>query len=343
MVWSQFTKDNIKHFKINRYSLQNNNQLLKSMRSERQKIKKFIRKYPKFLFDVSSKSSSVIDNKIKEYAHTSWVDTENVVDQVNQLPETHVIAWESFEDETYGINKITIKSDSKCYSNFLSRIKIMILFIEYIKNKTNNTNKCVDIYLVLSDLRKKIPENNELLGIKNVNSGYTDFSKNIIFIWRLEEFEKVLFHELVHYFDLDRRDERVGPIIDKISEPSYYESITDFLGIYYHLIYLSLLSRVSIKLLLNLELTFIKNQALRVNDYLKLGQWTYKPTKEIKQYTPAFSYYILKYLIFEYALNNNLSKTKNYNDLLKKVMKLGIPNTTPTKIDSLRMTLLQLL
>ena len=343
MTWSQFTKDNIKHFKINRYSLQDNNQLLKSIKSDRQRIKEFIRKYPKFLFNVSSNPSSVIDNKIKEYSHTSWVDTENVVNQVNQLPETHIIAWESFEDETYGINKITIKSDSKNYSKFVSRIKIIIPIIEYLKNKTNHTNKCVDIYLVFSDLRKKFPENNELLGIKNVNSGYTDFLKNIIFVWRLEEFEKVLFHELVHYFDLDRRDERVGHIIDKISEPSYYEAITDFWGIYYHLIYLSFISRVSIKLLLELELTFIKNQALRINDYLKLGHWSEKPTKEIKQRTPAFSYYVLKYLIFEYALSNNLSETKNYNDLLKKAMKLGIPNDTTVEIDSSRMTLLQLL
>lgn len=341
MTWSQFTKENIKHFKTNGYSLKHNNQLLKSIKSERLRIKSFIRKYPKILFNVNSNHSQKIDDNIKQYAHTSWVDTENVVNQVSQLPETHVITWKSFEDETYGINKITIKSDSESYSNFSSRIKTLIYFIEYLKNKTNNTNKITDIYLCLSDLCKKFPQNNELLGIKNVNSGYTDFNENIIFVWRLEEFEKVLFHELVHYFDLDRRDERVEKIIDKISEPSYYEAITDYWGIYYHLIYLSLLSRVSIKLLLEIELSFIKNQALRINHYLKLGHWSGKPTKEIHQKTPAFSYYVLKYLIFEYSLDQKLSE--NYNDLLKEVMKLGIPNNIPVvDIDSSRMSLLQL-
>ena len=74
--------------------------------------------------------------------------------------------------------------------DLLRRIKIIVFIIEYLKEKTQN-NKKVKIYLVLSTLEKQFPTDTKIMGIKNANSGYNDTSKDIIFIWRKEEFEKV--------------------------------------------------------------------------------------------------------------------------------------------------------
>jgi hypothetical protein len=54
-----------------------------------------------------------------------------------------------------------------------------------------------------------------------------------------EEFEKVIFHEMIHYFDIDMSEQHVPKIINVSHEHthSYWEAWTDFLGIFYHIIY----------------------------------------------------------------------------------------------------------
>jgi hypothetical protein len=200
----------------------------------------------------------------------------------------------------------------------------------------------MDIYLILSNLTKAFPLNKQIIGVKHANTGYTDFQKNIIFVWRLEEYEKVLFHEVIHYCDLDKRDHHVEHIADINGPHSYYEAITDVFGIYYHIIYLSIITKIKIKTLLEIELSFIRNQAFILNDYLGLGNWKDQPDKIIKQTTPAFSYYILKYLIFEYLIDHNINQAENYNELLQKSLEQGFTVKSHNKIKSSRMSLLQL-
>jgi hypothetical protein len=62
----------------------------------------------------------------------------------------------------------------------------------------------------------------------------------------------------------------------------------------------------------------------------------------IKESTPAFSYFILKYLVFEYYLNNEMKDS--FNELLKEITKMNnyFINKKIYKLNSSRMTLLQL-
>ena len=362
MSWSDFTKSNILLFKPHMYSLDNNNILLQSIKNDRYRIKSFIKKYQEFnllninvsqLFEDKVKR---LDIKIKEYSDVFWVDKKGVLNDIDNLNVNYKIEWNTILDnisdnndkpnstKTTLKNTIFIKTTEINIKSILLRIKFIIWFIEYLKHKTLNTNKQLKIYLVLSNLKKEFPINKEIIGIKNVNTGYTDFRKNIIFIWRYEEFEKVLLHEIIHYFDMDSRDHHVNKIVDiHANGPhSYYEAITDVWGIYYHLIYLSLITKKSIKILLSLELSFIRNQAMILNEYMELGNWKDQPNKLIKQKTAAFSYYILKYLIFEYLLNNKYIDSNNYNELLRNALQLGFKIISPVKINSSRMTLFQL-
>jgi hypothetical protein len=180
------------------------------------------------------------------------------------------------------------------------------------------------------------------MGIKNANSGYNDSSNDVIFIWREEEFEKVLFHELMHNFNLDKRHDPVHKIINTSGPHLYYEALTDFQGIIYHLIYLSLITHKKIKTLLEYELGFIRNQAMNLNDIWKLGNWNKSPKNLIEQKTAAFSYYILKYLMFDYFLIYPFNSSENYETILNNILNNGFTMVPFKKIDSSRMTLLQL-
>jgi hypothetical protein len=331
--WSQFTIDNMKLFH-NKIKLDNDNILLETIKNERAKIVSYSKNL-KIKIKIS-----IIDNNnniIKEYSKVSWVDMKGVHNELDTLDTTYLVSWNN--------NKIIIRTTKQCFENIRYRLKIIVAMIEYLKFKSDNMEKNATIYLVLTQLKKTFPTNN-IIGIKNANTGYTDLNTNIIFVWRYEEFEKVLFHELIHFFDMDTRTHDFDDIIDaKGINPSYYEVFTDFWGIVYNIIFLSLVTKIKIKTLLELELSFIQNQAMILNKHFKLHDWYDKPKKIINQKSPAFSYYILKYMLFMFALENDIMKyllQNKTNELLKELVSIGFVMKPYINIKSSRMTLMQL-
>jgi hypothetical protein len=327
MLWSKFTNENIQQFSKYKYSLNNNNILLKYIKKEREQILNIIRNKT---FKINIK---IIDkfNEIKDYVNSRFVDKKNLMNEMNDLKVIYKISWND--------NFIILIS----YNEFdlHNRMKMIVYIIEYLKVKTNN-NKNMKIYLILSNLEKKFPVESKIMNVKNANSGYTDSSKDIIFIWRKEEFEKVIFHELIHFFNLDKREDHTHDIINTDGPHLYFEALTDFKGIIYHLLYLSLMTRRRIKNLLEYELGFIRNQAMVLNKIWDLGNWTKTPNVLIQQKTAAFSYYILKYLMFEYFLINEIEENMEYKVTLEKILKNGFTMGKYIEIESSRMTLLQL-
>ena len=59
------------------------------------------------------------------------------------------------------------------------------------------THKELILHLILSPALKRF-EDGDLTG-KNVNSGFTFVNRNDIYIFRKEEFPKVILHELIHH------------------------------------------------------------------------------------------------------------------------------------------------
>jgi len=338
MKWSNFTIKYMEEYKKNPIEISENTKLLGQMKKEREDICKFIKSLiTKNPIKITKKhfvnNNNFLKNIIK-YTKTDWVDSTNVRKELDTLDSSHLIEWDNI--------RIIIIGDG-----LLDRIEYIVYFIEYLKMKTNKKTK-LDIYLVLTGLEKQFPTDNSVVDIRTANSGYTDFRENIIFIWRREECEKVLFHELIHFYDMDHKFENVHLDL-KATETSYHEAITDFKGIYYHLIYLSIITNYPIKKLLEMEYMFIRNQALQMNIYLGLGTWDNINSILIKQNTPAFSYYILKYLLFKYSLSNDINKfilNDNYNGLLQVILEMGKDEFKNIfniiKIKSSRMSSLQL-
>jgi hypothetical protein len=199
------------------------------------------------------------------------------------------------------------------------------------------------MYLILTHLKKQ-PPSSSIVGVKNVNSGYTDFSTNEILVWREEEFEKVIFHEMIHYMDLDVRnmafdDKELPHHID--GPKSYFEAFTDIWGNIFYFIYLSIITGKSANSLFQIEYQFMKNQANLFNKIFNLKDWATKKT--IKQNTPAFTYYILKFLIYkEIIKSGTLDILNNPRDLLIKILSSDFKEEQFVNLNSTRMTLIQL-
>ena len=146
---------------------------------------------------------------------------------------------------------------------------------------------------------------------KNINSCYFDLINKVIFIFRKEEFEKVLLHEIIHLQKLDK-DVIFKSNIKILEFENFDEAYTDYLAIIYHLIYISFIINKSVSSLFAYEFAFIKNQAQFLNNYFNLGDWTTKQT--VNQKSSAFSYYIVKYFIFLNNGKTNITVDKFINE-----------------------------
>lgn len=346
MKWSNFTRTYFKLIFKNKYDLDDNNRILLAIKNERNLIKQFIKENKKKIdinIDVlTDKNIKEFDMNIDKYSKSSWVDRKGIINDMKNLTNNYIVTWSQTQNDS---NNIYIKCTKEQSLYLLKKFTKLIYIIEYIKEKTNN-NKPVTAYLVLTTLEKKFPKPSEkIMDVHNANTAYTHTHLNYIFIWRYEEFEKVLLHEIIHFLDLDCREQYISKKINIEGEDSMYEAITDYFGIYYYIIYLSLMTHVKIQLLLEVELAFMRNQAFTLNNFYRLSDWKMKPTKKIKQRTPAFSYYIVKFLLFIYMFDHDIDEIKDYNKLLDNVLINGMINKYKDlliNIKSSRMTLLQL-
>lgn len=330
MEFSNFTKTNYNLFK-DTYKLTDDNKIIQFLKKERHNIKQFIIDNKDLV--IKYEKIKCNDTKIIELVNSPWVYKDGVIDELDNLNDDYKISWKAN-------NFICIKTTREQYEIIKNRIKLLIFIIEYQK-KINNCKKTkLHMYLVLTNLKKELPEKN-IIGVKNVNTGYTDLISNEIFIWRLEEFEKVVIHEIIHYLDMDCRDHNVITNVQMSSHSSYFEAITDFYAILYHIIYISILTKKSIKKILEAELGFIKNQAMLMNFHFNLGNWTIRPDKLIEQNSPVFPYYILKYLLFKYFFDNEV-KMDDIQEIINNALLIGIKQCDYINSNSCRMTLFQL-
>jgi len=322
-MFCHFTNSYYKIFMKNKYNITNNNPLLLNIIKERNNIISLMK-------DINITITKTKIHNINKLLIGTFVYKSGIIKSLPTLHEEYCIQW--------GDNNIYIKGNSNI-NGFLSRIQIFINILEYLRNKSNCKNKIINIYIILTDLKKSIPNKNKIISAKHINTGYTDHRNNIIFIWRYEEFEKVLFHELVHYFELDHSSmiRKVDNNISIKGPINYFEAFTDFWGCLYHLIYISLVTKIKIKLLLEIELAYMENIAKNIYSYYDLNN-----KKNIEHKSDAFSYYILKWYLFKYALDNDINKVDNFYDILNIIILNNMDISKIYNINNIRMTLLQL-
>lgn len=184
---------------------------------------------------------------------------------------------------------------------------IFIHICLFYRSLTHN-NKNILIYIYIGDLNKIYPSNNYFTQ-HNVNSGLSYNSDDIsyIFIWRKEEIIKVLFHELIHYFQIDysndiyKIENLVKGTFNIKGKDAPRESFTEILATIFNCVFCSLYFKVDVGILINYEIQFsnfqitkiLNNMSSNYNDILK----TSLNKKYIYQTTNVISYFFVKNVV----------------------------------------------
>jgi hypothetical protein len=323
-MWSIFTKKNFKL--LCKKDIEINDNFINKIKE----IRKIIYNINTIDYEIIKYDISL--NKLNELLLSDWV-MENL--EINNLDYNVCIKWNGNTKNIY--NYIYLKTNKIKFDNFIKKLPIFLKICNYIQE---NSTIGIKLYLILTKHTKYI-ELNKIISPKHVNSGYTNNITKEICIWREEEFEKVSFHELIHLFNKDHREENIN-FIQIYNYDQYFEAITDFKAIIFNIIYLSLLTYKKIKFILKYEYKFIYNQAKLINNNLKNIN---------NQNTPAYSYFILKYYIFKYFIENNydtnildnlLYKNINYNKLIDCIKNYLLNDFNYINFNSGRMTLFEL-
>jgi len=113
----------------------------------------------------------------------------NIKEIISYIDETDSI----YEYEYLNIKVIVYYRKKKDNLNFDLINKVIKRGTLIIKDKN------FKIILLPTNAKKEFNKDNSHLSVKNVNSGFTYINKNEIFIFRKEEFPKVIIHELIHH------------------------------------------------------------------------------------------------------------------------------------------------
>ena len=166
--------------------------------------------------------------------------------------------WETKSDNT----TIYLFLENNNIHKWKDLLKLLYWRVNFMRKIAKN-KKPLTIWIYPSNYEKKIPEN-KVITPDDINSGSTTtyIGKNengIIYIWRKEELLKVLLHELIHSFNIDKND------------PEPKEAYTELRALEANII-LELLERQlplkNINTLYNYEKLFSVEQSKKISNYI---------------------------------------------------------------------------
>lgn len=186
--------------------------------------------------------------------------------------------------------------------------------ISQVMRKYSSNPIPINVTILATNKRKQIL-NTDFLGPINVNSG-SSITGKIINLWRLEEIEKVLFHELIHYLGMDQQRSNFDSVI-KLANKHYpvkgkinpNEAFTETMAVFFHTTYLSHLLKKDFNQLYNMELNHSLHQASKIKNFFN---------KRNKQTSSIVSYYLLKTALL-YDLNSFM-KHGNMINIIENVI-----------------------
>ena len=259
-------------------------------------------------------------------------------DILNEFVEFNIIDFLMNNIEVkhqYKINYKNININLVIYSNkkkiSKSRINILIKIIILIglyKNKTHKSLKTLDINIdiYMTNFNKKINKS-IILGPKETNTGFTSPNYKLT-IFRTEELQKVLIHELIHYLDLDLKYVNPNLIsnyfnINPNNEIRLNEAYTEILALIINVSINSFLekNKKNISLankMVNYELSFTFFQIGKILNHYKFNNSNeffikYSNDNRFKQNTSIFSYFIVKGILL-YNLDHLLKNLDYINN-----------------------------
>ena len=291
----------------------------------------------------SENNKSIIVNKITNIVNnhlrsSKYIDSE-LINFILTNTNCKIVTYKNtIKGKTY-IFDFIIYNDELSIKNLDLIVEKMLLVLQLIIAISNNESRNGQhVTFFLTPFQKKLNSNTNVLGAKNVNSGFTyPYLKNgVTFIYRKEEFFKVFIHESIHYYGIDKalhkdfsNDAKYSINYNKfinsfnirpqdIAKIGINEALTEY---WTFIVYLSAQSYKKSIVLANfiyefensykLELLHIIFQVVKILNYNKLtySEFLTKYSNQYKETSHIFSYYIVKTLL-----------VYNHSDLLKSTM-----------------------
>jgi len=206
------------------------------------------------------------------------------------------------------------------YNNYVDTIIMWFLVLN--KYSSQKCSKIVTIYLYLTSLRKKLPNNKiAVLNSNNVNTAFTtscQYNTEIV-IFRNEEWFKVLLHETFHSFGLDFSEmdtqecnKTILDIFKVSSKVNLYEAYAEFWAEIINSLFCSFFIMknkenfneflLNTEFFINVERTFSFFQMVKTLNfmgikYVDLYSNSYQSQNLYKEQTSVLSYYIIKLIL----------------------------------------------
>jgi hypothetical protein len=275
--------------------------------------------YNKF-FSKSFNISSDIIPILNDFEHGYFVSLDIKLYVENNINRCEYYSFDHMDMHFFYSN--TLDNDTK--NKIINNIYIISKWI-YDLNPINN--KKIKFYYFDTPLPKLINNNIDYISSENINSG-SSISGIELMIWRREELNKVLIHELIHYLDLDiKNEDDIDNIIKyKIGKVSYpvlvNETITEMHAQFLHSIFIT--SKLNknyfdnFKIIYQFETIFSWYQFSKIMNFYGIKKFSEEYLiNNFNQSSNAFSYYILK-CIFSFEFYNIISPVSYVSKLLNK-------------------------
>ena len=318
----------------------------------------------------SEENKSIIVNKItsivnKHLRSSKYIDSE-LINFILTNTNCKIVTYKNIiKGKTY-IFDFIMYNDEISILNLDLIVEKMLLVLQLIIAISNNESRNGQhVTFFLTPFQKKLNSNNSnnsnnssnsnILGAKNVNSGFTypNLINGVTFIYRKEEFFKVFIHESIHYYGIDKALHKqlnsninYNKFINLFSIGTEYiakiginEGLTEY---WTFIIYLTALSyKKSITLanfiyeferLYKLELLHILFQVVKILNYNKLTYSQFlanssaNSSNKYKETSHIFSYYIVKTLLVynhENMLKSNIFDM-NFSNKLNITLKSDV-------------------
>jgi len=200
-------------------------------------------------------------------------------------------------------------------TDYITKIMHILNLIKYIATNCNlAADKNIEITFFMSNCKKKVQyaflDKEFIFTPENINSGSTYLHRDKISIWRIEEYEKVLIHELIHCYKFDFYDDvkkygELKNIINKVIKingvDALQESYTEALAT---IIYASLVAKRQnspYEKVLKNEIIFLFFQVCKIIKIYGGEKLSDIKSITINQLTSVRSYFIIKFvLLFNY-------------------------------------------
>lgn len=223
--------------------------------------------------------------------------------------------------------------DIENINNYLKNIIIIIKIIKNINKAFNYNDMKINLVVFLGNCKKNMEYNH--ISPLSMNSG-SSIPTVYANIWRKEEYEKVLIHELLHFIEADFYSHEYSELEHRINDIFNYkcfddginssnESYNETLAGIINMCYKSVKYEININKIYEIELNFLYIQTAKLITYFNGNSINdlFDNKICIKQTTSAISYIILKMILFHF-IDSTIDFIENINLKCNSVDKINL-------------------